>query len=41
MFWQVGVHFKPRGHAVVAEEIERQLVDRDLLADREPYSATA
>lgn len=34
LFWQVGVHFNPRGHAIVAEEIERQLVDRGVLTDR-------
>lgn len=34
LFWQAGVHFNPRGHAVVADEIERQLADRRMLADR-------
>lgn len=34
LFWQVGVHFNPRGHAIVADEIERRLVDRGWLADR-------
>lgn len=34
LFWQGGVHFNPRGHAVVADETERQMALRGLLADR-------
>ena len=34
LFWQMGVHFNPRGHAVVADETERQMAARGLLADR-------
>jgi hypothetical protein len=34
LFWQLGVHFNPRGHAVVADETERQMAARGLLADR-------